>query len=92
MYTNGVEEIKMKYELFPEKYATIYVDVDWMHQREKMYTSNGDIGWDGTSSWEISHISWGDIPHIFRDENKVKDALKKMIERVSSDGLIIKNK
>lgn len=91
MFTNGIEEIKLEYELFPEKYVTIYVDISWNHQKEKMYTSNGDIGWDNTSAWEITHISWEQLPHIFRDEEKVKDLLKKKISHISSNGIVFKS-
>lgn len=85
-----IEEVEIEYKLPDEDSVNISVAVKWEYEDEKLYTSDGDIGWDRTSSWEPIYIDWAELSEYLRNEEQVFDALKEKILGVSFDGLIYK--
>ena len=88
----GIEEIKIEYKLHDKDVESVdlYVTVQWDYEDEKLYTSDGDIGWDRISTWEPIHIDWNELSEHLRNEEQVFDALKNKILGVSSNGLLYK--
>jgi hypothetical protein len=88
----GVEEMKIEYKLHDEEVECVdlHITVKWEYEDEKLYTSDGDIGWDRTAYWEPIYIDWNDLSEHLRNEEQVFDALKEKILGVSSNGLVYK--